>query len=98
MDRFPQAYDRFIKDVDTSDVQTFHQIEMMFGSWAGHKWHGTGKQIRALEIEWRNKLGGWYYRWVRRKTYSLRYFKRISGYMKTHPHATLSEARGHRKK
>jgi hypothetical protein len=98
MDKFPQAFRRYEAVVNTDDIETFYQLEMSFGSWAGHNWKGSGRQIRALENEWNSQLGGWYRHWGGRKQYTRPYFHRITGYMKQHPHATLREARGHRRR
>lgn len=51
MDKFPEAFRRFERVVDTHSIHSFMELEMAFGSWAGRNWHGTHKQIEALKVE-----------------------------------------------
>jgi hypothetical protein len=111
MDKFPRAFERFESQVDIRDVETFHQLEMMFGEWAGYKWSATSKQSEALrrEAEKRNLFGRYVHKerfcskyenfslWMARRPRTSAYVRRISNYMSSHPHATLREARGHRR-
>lgn len=56
MDKFPEAFERFEKDVNVNKIESFKQLELEFESWSGKKWKGTSKQVRALEREAR-RLG-----------------------------------------
>lgn len=51
MDKFPEAFRRFEKVVDVSEIKSYVQLELTFSSWAGHKWYGTYKQKEALKVE-----------------------------------------------
>lgn len=112
MDRFPKAFRRFESQVDTRDVTTIHQLEMMFGQWAGSRWIPTSRQLEALNVEAEKR--GIPTRYVHRRRFSSqyesfslwmtqtrttsRYQQRIASYMSRYPHATLKEARGHKKR
>jgi hypothetical protein len=56
MDRFPEAFKRFRRVVDVDRIESFKQLTLAFGSWAGHKWMPTYKQLDALKVEAR-KIG-----------------------------------------
>jgi hypothetical protein len=49
LDRFPEAFRRFEKDVYVRDLQSFQQLVSSFDSWAGYKWVGSSRQIEALK-------------------------------------------------
>ncbi|MBS7631684.1 hypothetical protein KEJ47_09005 [Candidatus Bathyarchaeota archaeon] len=51
MDRFPEAFKRFEKVVAVEEIETFMQLRLAFGSWAGRKWVPTERQIEALNVE-----------------------------------------------
>ena len=51
MDRFPEAFERFERVVDTSRIKSFQQLKLSFESWAGHNWRGTKKQMEGLRQE-----------------------------------------------
>ena len=55
-DRFPEAFRRFEDDVDVRDFESFRQLEIAFGYWAGRRWRPTYKQKCALAREAR-RLG-----------------------------------------
>jgi hypothetical protein len=50
-DGFPEAFRRFEEDVDVKRFESFRQLELAFGRWAGQKWLPTYKQKYALERE-----------------------------------------------
>jgi hypothetical protein len=56
MDKFPEAFDRFCKDVNVNNIETFKQLKAEFASWAGRNWLDSFEQERALAVEAR-KLG-----------------------------------------
>jgi hypothetical protein len=56
LDKFPEAFKRFEEKVNTNKIETFKQLKLAFGSWAGRKWVPTWRQADALEREAR-KLG-----------------------------------------
>jgi len=51
LDKFPEAFRRFERVVDTDRIQTFDQLLLSFRYWAGHYWKGTRKQVEALKVE-----------------------------------------------
>jgi hypothetical protein len=51
MDEFPEAFKRFEKDVDVSEIKSFRQLKMEIVSWMGEKWKDTSAQNRALARE-----------------------------------------------
>jgi hypothetical protein len=51
MDKFPEAFDRFERDVDIDNIKTYPQLLRSFSYWAGENWKGTNKQLRALGVE-----------------------------------------------
>ena len=51
MDRFPEAFQRFKRVVDTDRIESFRQLTLAFGSWAGQKWQETPMQMMALKAE-----------------------------------------------
>jgi len=113
VDKFPEAFSRFERIMHAEKVENFRQLEMMFAEWAGSKWTPTSRQREALKIE-ASKRGfptGYVRRerrfsseyesfnlWMARTTRTSRYRQRVIGYMSSHPHATLREARGHAKR
>jgi hypothetical protein len=56
VDKFPEAFKRFEKDVDVSEIKSFRQLKMEIASWMGEKWKDTSAQNRALNRE-AQKLG-----------------------------------------
>lgn len=55
-DKFPEAFRRFERTVDVDRIETFRQLKLAFGSWAGQKWLNTYRQNEALKVE-AKKLG-----------------------------------------
>jgi hypothetical protein len=51
MDKFPEAFRRFEQKVDTGNIETWKQMQLVFGSWAGRKWRPTWRQTDALYLE-----------------------------------------------
>jgi hypothetical protein len=51
VDKFPEAFKRFEKDVDVSEIKSFRQLKMEIASWMGEKWKDTSAQNRALTVE-----------------------------------------------
>jgi hypothetical protein len=51
MDRFPEAFRRFEKLVDTDRIRSFIQLKMAFSYWAGRNWKDTRLQNEALKVE-----------------------------------------------
>jgi hypothetical protein len=47
-DRFPEAFRRFEEDVDVIRFESFRQLELAFGRWAGQKWIPTYRQMDAF--------------------------------------------------
>jgi len=108
MNRFPKAFEQFTRDVRVEDISTLRQLESEFAFWAGRHWVGSSLQRTALAHEAR-KLGfqttfgfsrtyATFQSWSSKHVVTNAYRRRIASYMRTHPHATLREARGHRKK
>jgi len=108
--RFPEFFRRFEKDVDISNVHDFLTLLAEIRSYAGRNWKDSPRQIEALKDE-ANKRGIIQARlrrfssdyesfsfWMARGHRTSRYEQRIVSYMNLHPHATLREARGHRKR
>jgi hypothetical protein len=40
MDRFPEAFERFEKDVDISNIKSYSELAYAFSYWAGKRWVG----------------------------------------------------------
>jgi len=130
LDKFPEAFDRFKHKVNVNNIQTFRQLTLAFGSWAGEKWRGTSRQMDALAVQ-ANRLGipfedyrkrqqqvratfsqaqqqtggqerefsrnyRGFQQWQSKTARTTAYQRRIINYIRNHPNATLSEARGHR--
>ena len=55
-DRFPEAFRRFEEDVNVNQFESFRQLRLAFGHWAGRRWRPTYKQDFALRHEAR-RLG-----------------------------------------
>jgi hypothetical protein len=51
MDKFPEAFRRFEEKVNCNRIESFRQLNLAFGSWAGRRWKNTAKQERALQRE-----------------------------------------------
>jgi hypothetical protein len=51
LDKFPEAFQRFERVVDTSKMKSFQQLLTAFTYWAGRKWKGTPLQVEALKVE-----------------------------------------------
>lgn len=56
LDKFPEAFRRFERVVETRSFCSFQELIVSFNYWAGRNWKGTRKQIAALEVE-AGKLG-----------------------------------------
>lgn len=56
MDKFPEAFKRFEEKVNTDNIESWKQLKLAFGSWAGRRWAPTFRQLDALEKQAR-KLG-----------------------------------------
>jgi hypothetical protein len=50
-DKFPEAFKRFERKVNVEKIETFRQLTLAFGSWAGEKWRGTSRQMDALAVQ-----------------------------------------------
>lgn len=112
MDKFPEAFDRFEEVVDVDKIDSFRELKAAFSSWAGSKWLNTSKQNSALRVEARrigitvegtvramfSRKFSSFSSWSERRARTSVYQRRIMNYMKAHPNATLSEARGHRRR
>ena len=55
MDKFPEAFDRFKKKVDTKSIKSFKRLTNSFRFWVQNQ-NITRKQIKALAVEAR-KIG-----------------------------------------
>jgi hypothetical protein len=55
LDKFPEAFRRFEKDVDTRNIRRFQELRLSFSFWAGRNWKDTRKQNEALRIEARKR-------------------------------------------
>lgn len=55
IDKFPEAFKRFEHKVNVKKIETFRQLTLAFGSWAGEKWRSTSRQMDALAIEARKR-------------------------------------------
>lgn len=51
MDRFPEAFNRFERDVGTKDIRTFSQLFFEYQQWGGKMAPMTHKQVSALRME-----------------------------------------------
>jgi hypothetical protein len=76
-DRFPEAFRRFEEDVDVSKFESFRQLELAFGHWAGQKWIPTYRQLDALRYEAR-RIGALRDGFRRRNTIYFPYSPNIS--------------------
>ena len=56
MDKFPEAFKRFEEKVNTNNIESWKQLKLAFGSWAGRRQAPTWRQLGALEKQAR-KLG-----------------------------------------
>jgi len=56
MDKFPEAFKRFEKVIETKNMRSFSQLKLSFENWAGEKWIDTRRQNEALKREAR-KIG-----------------------------------------
>lgn len=104
MNHFPQAFKSFLDDVNIDDVETFHQLEMIFGNWAGRHYTGSSTQTEALRresekqgISAKRRFSAKYesYSFWTARGHTSNYQRRIASYMSSHPYASLKEARGH---
>jgi hypothetical protein len=55
MDKFPEAFRRFEKQVSLRNIESFRQLTSAMASWAGPKWMYTRKQMEALAAEARKR-------------------------------------------
>jgi hypothetical protein len=76
-DGFPEAFRRFEEDVDVSRFESFRQLELAFGRWAGQKWIPTYRQLDALRCEAR-RIGALREGFGRRNTIYFPYSPNIS--------------------
>jgi len=51
MDKFPEGFSRFERDVSTRQIETFEQLKLSFSGWAGLKWKDTYRQNDALAVQ-----------------------------------------------
>lgn len=51
MDKFPEAFNRFERDVDLSHIKTFGQLTLEFMMWGKERATLSKKQTLALKIE-----------------------------------------------
>jgi hypothetical protein len=51
MDRFPEAFERFVMDVKVDRLRSYSELLYSFQWWAGGKWRGTARQWRAFNAE-----------------------------------------------
>ena len=56
MDKFPEAFERFERDVDVDTFESYRDLAYAFGWWAGKRWIDSYAQNRALTREGR-RLG-----------------------------------------
>lgn len=56
MDRFPEAFKRFERDVDVRSFRSYRDLAYGFSYWAGKRWVDSYAQNRALKNE-AEKLG-----------------------------------------
>jgi len=50
-DKFPEAFARFERSVDTRYIESFSELVSAFSIWAGEKWLDTSSQKHALARE-----------------------------------------------
>jgi hypothetical protein len=50
-DKFPEAFKRLEQKVNIDNIETFQQLNLVVGSWAGRKWVPTRLQMDALHRE-----------------------------------------------
>jgi hypothetical protein len=108
LDKFPEAFRRFKRDVNIDNVDSWKQLKSEFEEWAGSRWKDTSAQLSALGVEARKEGIGTrfgfsrkystFQNWSTCRVEKTPYRSRIEKYMKSHPYATLGEARGHRKR
>jgi hypothetical protein len=55
VDKFPEPFKRFEKDVDISEIKSFRQLKLEIASWMSEKWKDTSAQNRALSVEARKR-------------------------------------------
>jgi hypothetical protein len=51
MDRFPEAFDRFERRVDTSSLESASELIRSFAYFASFRYTGTKKQLDAIRLE-----------------------------------------------
>lgn len=51
VDKFPEAFKRFERQIDISNVKTLFELRQKFKEWALDKWIGSTRQQEALRIE-----------------------------------------------
>lgn len=51
MDRFPDAFERFERDVDINNFESYRQLAIAFSYWAGRRWRDSYLQNLALKRE-----------------------------------------------
>jgi hypothetical protein len=51
LDKFPEAFDRFERQVDVDRFRSYMELSYSFRSFAGQKWAGTPKQWAAFNRE-----------------------------------------------
>ena len=51
MDRFPEAFHRFEKDVDLRSFRSARELKYAFTHWAGKRWVDSYDQNKAFNIE-----------------------------------------------
>ena len=50
-DKFPEAFDRFERDVDIDSFRSYGELAYAFSHWAGRRWVDSYLQNRALRKE-----------------------------------------------
>ena len=50
-EKFPEAFNRYEDDVDTSRIRSFQHLLLSFDMWGGKRFYPTEKQLKALAIE-----------------------------------------------
>jgi hypothetical protein len=54
-DKFPEAFERFERDVDIDCFRSFRELAHAFSHWAGRRWVDSYTQNFALRIEARKR-------------------------------------------
>jgi len=88
MDKFPEAFERFEKDVDVDSFESYKELSYAFAWWAGKRWRDSYLQNKALAREGKKlgykdvKLPRYFHARARREKWAKSYKKRAEKQIK----------------